>query len=227
MEEYGFSGPVAGSDIRNTLSKTFLWMFMGVLATAITSVYTFSSGLAETFLVNGTFPIICIIELAVVLIFSLCFRKASPTLVTVLFFGYSMITGITLSTIFYLYEINTIIIALFASAGLFGILAYMGYKTDKDISSLGTILTVGLIIALVVSILNLFIGNTMVEIVLDWVVIGIFLGFTLYDMNKIKGILESGMYDAEKVSIYGAMELYLDFINIFIRLLSIMGRSRD
>lgn len=227
MEEYGFSGPVAGSDIRNTLSKTFLWMFMGVLATAITAVYTFSSGLAIKFALEGTFAIIGIIQIVAVLVFSLIFRKASPTVVTVLFFAYSMLTGVTLSTIFLIYELETIIISLFASAGIFGILAYMGYNTNKDISSFGTILTVGLIIGLILSIINLFIGSSMMAIVLDWVILGIFLGFTLYDMNKIKGILESGMYDQEKVSIYGAMELYLDFINIFIRILSLMARSRD
>ena len=227
MEEYGFSGPVAGSDIRNTLSKTFLWMFMGVLATAITAVYTFSSGLAIKFALEGTFAIIGIIQIVAVLVFSLIFRKASPTVVTVLFFAYSMLTGVTLSTIFLIYELETIIISLFASAGIFGILAYMGYNTNKDISSFGTILTVGLMIGLLLSIRNLFIGSSKMAIVLDWVILGIFLGFTFYDMNKIKGILESGMYDQEKVSIYGAMELYLDFINIFIRILSLMARSRD
>ena len=126
-----------------------------------------------------------------------------------------------------IYDVSSIVIALFGSAGIFGVLAYAGYKTDKDISSIGNILMIGLIIGLVLSIINIFMGNTMLEIALNWGILAIFLGFTVYDMNKIKMILSSDEYDEDKVAIYGAMELYLDFINIFLRILAIFGKSKD
>lgn len=217
----------SGSDIKNVLAKTFLWMFLGVLGTAIVAVFTYTTGLAESFVFNGTYGLICVAELVVVLIFSLLFRKLSPTAVTILFFGYAMISGVTLSTIFYIYEVSSIVMALFGSAVVFGALAYAGYKTDKDISSIGNILMIGLIVGLVLSILNIFMGNTMLEIALNWGILAIFLGFTVYDMNKIKMILSSNEYDEDKVAIYGAMELYLDFINIFLRILAIFGKRRD
>lgn len=228
MQEFDEYNEVkSGSDIKNILAKTFLWMFLGVLGTAIVSVFTYTTGLAESFALNGTYAVICIAELAVVLIFSLLFRKLSPTAVTILFFAYAMISGVTLSTIFYMYEVSSIVIALFGSAGIFGVLAYAGYKTDKDISSMGNILMIGLIIGLILSIINIFMGNTMLEIALNWGILAIFLGFTVYDMNKIKMILSSDEYDEDKVAIYGAMELYLDFINIFLRILAIFGKSKD
>ncbi|MCI8965435.1 MAG: Bax inhibitor-1/YccA family protein [Clostridia bacterium] len=227
MQEFEYNEVRTGSDIKNVLAKTFLWMFLGILGTAIVAVFTYTSGLAESFVFNGTYALICIAELAVVLIFSLLFRKLSPTAVTVLFFAYAMISGVTLSTIFYIYELSSIVIALFGSAGVFGALAYAGYKTDKDISSMGNILMIGLIVGLILSIINIFMASTMLEIVLNWAILAIFLGFTLYDMNKIKMILSSNEYEEDKVAIYGAMELYLDFINIFLRILAIFGKHRD
>ena len=214
-------------DMRSTLGKTFLWMFMGLLATAIVAVFCATTGITETFALSGGLAIACILELVVVLVFSLCFRKLSSGTVTVLFFLYSMISGITLSTIFFVYEIESIALSFFGTAGVFGTLAYMGYKTDRDVSSMGTILITGLIVSIIVSIINLFVMNSILEVVLNWVILAIFLGFTIYDMNKIKNILESGEYESDKVAIYGAMELYLDFINIFIRILLIFGKRRN
>jgi len=227
MYENGYVETNTGSDVRNTLAKTFLWMFMGLLATAIVSVFCYATGITETFALNGGLAIAVILELVTVVVFSLCFRKASSGTVTVLFFLYSMISGITMSTIFFVYEMGSIALAFFGTAGVFGTLAYMGYKTDRDISSMGTILMVGLIIAIIVSIVNLFVMNSMIEVVLNWVILAIFLGFTVYDMNKIKNLLASGEYDSDKVAIYGAMELYLDFINIFLRILAIFGNRRN
>ena len=118
-------------------------------------------------------------------------------------------------------------IALFGSAGVFGALAYAGYKTDKDISSMGNILMIGLIVGLILSLVNIFLSNSTLDIVLDWVILFVFFGITAYDMNKIKSLAEDPSLDQSKLHIYGAMELYLDFINIFLRILSIFGKKRN
>lgn len=138
-----------------------------------------------------------------------------------------MINGLSLSVIFAAFDISTIGFAFLATAGLFGVLALYGYKTDKDISNWRTVLYTTLIIGLIVSLINLFLGNEMIDIILDWVILFVFFGLTVYDMNKIKQLAEEPDLDQSKLHIYGAMELYLDFINIFIRILSIMGRNRD
>lgn len=213
-------------DTNNSMIKIFFRMFLGLLATAISAFYTYKSGLYITIATGMSYGILAIIEIAVVLIFSLLFRKLSPTLVTILFYTYSFINGVTLSTIFAVFEITTIFYAFLTTAVLFGGLALYGYTTKRDITKASTIFTTALIIGLIVSLINLFIGNTIINIILDWVMLFVFAGLTVYDMNKIKAMEQYVEYDTEKFYIYGAMELYLDFINIFIRLLSIFGRGK-
>lgn len=208
--------------------KIFFRMFLGLLATALSAFYTYKSGLYIIIASGMSYAVLAIIEIAVVLIFSFMFRKLSPTAVTVLFYLYSFINGITMGTIFAAFNMNTIFYAFLTTALLFGGLALYGYKTQKDMTKASTIFTVALIVGLIVSVINLFIGNSLIDIILDWVMLLVFAGLTVYDMNKIRSISQYVEYDTEKFYIYGAMELYLDFINIFIRLLSIFGRnSRD
>lgn len=213
-------------DTNNSMIKIFFRMFLGLLATAISAFYTYKSGLYITIATGMSYGILAIIEIAVVFIFSLLFRKLSPTLVTILFYTYSFINGVTLSTIFAVFEMTTIFYAFLTTAVLFGGLAIYGYTTKRDITKASTIFTTALIIGLIVALINLFIGNTIINIILDWVMLFVFAGLTVYDMNKIKAMEQYVEYDTEKFYIYGAMELYLDFINIFIRLLSIFGRGK-
>lgn len=201
------------------MNKVFFRMFLGLLATAVTAFYTYKSGLY----MEIPYGLLAIIEVAVVIIFSLAFRKLSPTVVTALFFIYAFINGLTFATIFAIFEIETIGYAFFTTSALFGALSLYGYYTKKDMSKTGSILMVALCVGLVMSIVNLFLGNTMLDILLDWIILAIFCGLTIYDMNKIKAI--QGIMNEEKLYVYGAMELYLDFINIFIRLLSIFSRK--
>ena len=204
------------------LGKTFFWMFMGLLATGITSVFTYTSGIA----LELDFRMLAILELAVVFIFSLLFRKLPATVVTLLYFGYAILNGFTLSVIFYLYELSSIMYLFFVTAGLFGALAYIGMKTEKDLLSIGNFLSVGLLAGLVLSLINLILKNSVMDIVLDWFILALFLGITVYDVNKIKKMNEYQTMDPEKLYIYGAMEIYLDFINIFIRLLSLFAKRK-
>ena len=215
------------STTNSFLTNTFFRMFLGLLASVAAALYAYYSGFSVSMVDSGAYSILAFAELAVVLIFSLLFKKLSPTAVTVLFFGYAFLNGLTLSTIFAIFSLESIGITFAATALLFGSLAFLGYKTDKDISNWGTILTVTLLIGLILTVFNLFIGNTMLDVFLDWGILFIFFGLTVYDMNKLNAMYESGFCDDEKFYIYGAMELYLDFINIFIRILSLLGKSKD
>lgn len=227
MESYEEGNVIRSLDINSVLTSTFFRMFLGLLASAGTAFYVYQSGLYISVIMNGYFTTLALVELAVVLVFSLLFKKLSPTAVTLLFFAYAFLNGFTLSVIFAVFEISSVVYAFVGTAALFGVLSFIGYKTDKDISSWGTILSIALIVGLAVTIINIFVGSTMLDIVLDWAILLIFFGLTIYDMNKIKLMQDSGFCDDEKLYVYGAMELYLDFINIFLRILSLFGKRRN
>ena len=202
-------------------------MFIGLLSTAIVAWYTYSSGLFVDIITNGYFNILLILEVVVVLLFSFLFKKLSPMLVAILYFIYSMLNGVSLSTIFIAFELGSIIQLFIVSALLFGGFALIGFITKKDLSSWRTLLFGILISGVILSLINLFIGNSMLDLILDWVILFVFFGVTAYDVNTIKQLKFDSNLNQEKLYIYGAMQLYLDFINIFLRVLSIFGKRRD
>ena len=216
-------------NVQNKLfGKTFFWMFLGLLGSGLIAWYTYYSGLYFEILIEDSFSMLLIIELVAVLLFSFLFRKLPPIVVGILYFVYAALNGITLSVIFAVFELGSIIYLFFASAIIFAILGLIGYKTNKDLTKWSTYLNVFLIIGILLSVLNLFIlKNSTFDLILDWIILAIFFGVTVYDINKIKLLqLEDGI-NQEKVHIYCAMQLYLDFINIFLRILSIFGKRRN
>ena len=210
----------------NFISKTFLWMFLGLLATGIISVYTYNSGLLENMVYSNMFGVVAIIEIVVVLIFSLLFRKLSATAVSILYFIYAILNGFGLSVIFATFQLESVYLLFFVSALVFGIFAFIGYKTKFDLTKVGNILFALLLAGVIISIINLFLGNTILDIALSWFILILFFGITAYDMQRIKRWSQLPEFQAEKLHIYAAMEIYLDFINIFIRLLSIFGKRK-
>ena len=202
-------------------------MFLGLIGTAIVAAYTFYSGLCYQLLFSNAFAVVAIIELIAVLVFSFLFRKLSPTVAGIIYFIYAFLNGITLSTIFAIYELNSIVLIFIATAAIFGALAYIGYKTQRNLSDWHTILTVILIVGIIASIVNLFLQNSTLDILLTWGILILFGAFTIYDMNKLKEISQDESLDQEKLYIYGALQLYLDFINIFLRLLRLFASKRN
>lgn len=215
--------------IQNKLfGKTFFWMFLGLLGSGILAWYTYSSGLFIDILLGDYFNVLLIVELLVVLIFSLLFKKMPPIVVGILYFVYSMINGVTLSVVFVVFELSSIIYLFAISALLFAALGFIGYKTNKDLTSWRPYLTVFLIAGIVLSFVNIFLlKNTTFELILDWLILALFFGITIYDINKMKLLQEDSSIDTNKVHIYCAMQLYLDFINIFLRILSIFGKRKN
>ncbi len=219
--------PIKTMDMNGVLTNTFFRMFLGLLASAVTAIFAYYSELYIPLIMGDGFIFLGVAEIIVVLVFSLLFKKLSPTAVTVLYFIYAFLNGFTLSVIFAAFELSSIAYAFFGTAALFAILSYLGHKTERDISSFGTILIVALGIGLVLTLINLFLRNSLLDIALDWAILIIFFGLTVYDMNKIKKMGEMNFCDPEKLYVYGAMELYLDFINIFLRILSLFGKRRN
>ncbi len=208
--------------------KTFFWMFLGLLGSGILAWYTYSSGLFINILLGDYFNVLLIIELLVVFVFSLLFRKMPPVVVGILYFVYSMINGVTLSVVFVVFELSSIIYLFAISALLFAALGLIGYKTNKDLTSWRPYLTVFLIAGILLSVVNIFLlKNTTFELILDWLILALFFGVTIYDINKMKLLQKDSSIDTNKIHIYCAMQLYLDFINIFLRILSIFGKRKN
>jgi len=212
---------------RNSVfSKVFSWMFIGLLITGVSAYYVYASGLWLTLFTSNIIYLSMILELVLVFAVSYSLSRLSTTAATILFAIYSAVNGVNLSSIFAIYEINSMGIILLETSLLFGVLALIGHNTKIDVTKWGNILMIALLVSLVASIINIFIGSETFDLAVTWITLLIFGGFTIYDIKKIELLINSG-YDEKRVAIYGALQLYLDFINIFIKLLRLYGRRRD
>jgi FtsH-binding integral membrane protein len=209
------------------LGKTFLWMFIGLLVSGVVAWVTYTSGAFISLISGGSFYALLFLEIAVVIIFDLIFKKISPTAVGILYFLYAILNGLTLSFIFYAYELNSILYIFFATSLVFGILAYAGLHTEKDLSNWGSYIFAFLIAGMILSLINIFFHNPMFDMAVDWIILGVFCGVVIYDVNTMNRLLTNVDANPESMSIYCAMQIYLDFVNIFLRLLSLFGKSRD
>ena len=226
QENVIYSSDYSIREVNGMLSKTFTRMFTGLLITAVAAILTYRTSLIN--IVINFYWFLAIAEIALVIVFSLGFRKMSPGTVTTLYYAYAALNGVTLSTIFLVYNIGLIGKSFLMTSLLFGALAYYGHTTEKDLSKFGTILTVALLVGIIASIINLFLRSSMFEFVLDWIMLLVFSGLTMYDMNRMKAmgsLIETDSASTDKLYVYCAMQLYLDFINIFLRILKLLGRS--
>lgn len=212
-------------NLNNVFKKVYMWMFIGLLLTFATG-YFVSINENMAYKVYSLYWVLAIIEIILVIVLSARIGKMNITTSRIMFLTYSFVSGLTFSSIFIAYDMRSIIIVFFISALLFLIFAILGYVTKLDLTSVGTFLLMALIGIVICSIINIFVGNGTFEIVICSISILIFLGFTAYDVNKIKQ-LQDIYPDEDSLAIVGALELYLDFINIFLDLLRIVANNRD
>ena len=165
-------------------------------------------------------------ELVMVLVLAAKVFKMDPRKAMMWFYIYAGLNGITLTPIFLVYTHSAIYNAFFITAGTFGGMAMWGYSTKKDLSSLGSILVMGLWGIILASVVNLFIGNSGFQLILSYACVGIFVGLTAWDVQKLKNLAMSGQMTGG-VAVMGALQLYLDFINLFLNILFILGGKRD
>ena len=170
---------------KNIYLKTFLWMFLGLFATGLISVFAYTTNVLPTLILSGIWPILLIAEIVVVLLFSFLFRKLPPSVVLILFFIYAVINGVSISSIFYVFKLSSIIYLFFVASAVFGICVLYGYFTKKDLSKIGPILTITLIACLVISIVNLFLNVTLLDTIIDCVVLLLFFGMKML-LKKLK-----------------------------------------
>jgi FtsH-binding integral membrane protein len=215
------------------LAKVYAWMVGGLLLTGIVSFVisgsaTFLNLLSEN---PSILWIALIAELGLVVALSAAINKISPMVAGIMFLGYSFLNGITLSLLFMAYTAESLYSTFFISAGMFGAMSIYGFVTKRDLSGMGSFLFMGLIGLIIASLVNMFLQSAMVNWIASIVGVIIFTGLTAYDTQQIKEqyVLENepnGAALAQKGAIIGALKLYLDFINLFLMLLRVMGNRR-
>lgn len=222
-----------GINFSTIMNKVFSKMFIGLFVTAIAAYITYTSGVYVTILSNTFLSIgIAIAEFALVIYLSSRILKMDAMKANFWFYAYAVLNGITMAYIFAMFRSQTIFLAFACSAAMFGITALYGYITKKDLSTVGSVGLMLLVGVIITTLLNTFLFKSVgVDLFLLYAGLVIFAGLTAYDMQQIKQItamVDEGQKDlAECVSIMGALTIYMDFINIFIRLLSIFGRNDD
>ena len=217
------------------MSKSFGWMFAGLLVTFGVGIGAVASGLIFPIINSGLFIFTSIAELVMVFALSARVQKLQPSTATALFFGYAVLNGINLSSIFLVYDYGTLILAFLVGAVYFGVMAVYGNVTDRDLTGWGPKLMGGLVAlivcALMGSLLSMFgLNFGIADLLLCAVGLLIFMGLTAYDTQMLKYYYSYFGGDAamlHKASIIGALNLYLDFINIFLYIVRMLGRRNN
>jgi len=210
------------------IRRVYNWMALGLAVTAVTALYVVNSGLVFSLLSSPIVIIVLIVaELGIVIALSAAIGKLQSSTALFMFFAYAFLNGLTIAVIFLAYTKASIASTFFVTAGTFAVMSIYGYTTKSDLTSLGSFLMMGLIGIIIASCVNFFFRSPAFYWLITYVGIAIFVGLTAYDAQKIKEMGYagfSGSEDERKGAIIGALRLYLDFINLFLLLLRVLGR---
>ena len=207
-------------------AKMFLWLFVGLALTF--SVGYFVQGnepLINKIFSGGSYFLIWILEIVLALVLSIRIRKMNPTVTSILYMSYAALTGLTFSTLFIYYKIESIIFVFAISALVVLLFGIVGYVTKVDLSRIRMLLFMALIGLIIFGVVSVFVNNQLFDTGLVFLSLAIFLGYIAYDVQKIK----KNMYcidNEDALAIYGAFDIYIDFINIFMDLLRLFGKEK-
>jgi len=218
---------------RNILRNVYTWMALGLAITGVVAMYVSgNTQLVRSIVMNrGLFLGLIIGELALVWILSANIHRMSPTAATLSFAGYALLNGVTLSVIFLAYTGVSIATTFFVTAGTFGALSLYAVTTKRNLGGMGQYLFAGLIGIIIASVVNMFLGSATLDYAISFIGVFLFMGLTAYDTQMIKRWSDqignsADEADYMRVSIMGALKLYLDFINLFLFLLRFLGNRR-
>ena len=235
----------AGAISKKFMASVFGWMFLALgVSTIMAILFATNADLSQSLyhigergrhVLTGLGWAVALAPLAFIMIIMNRFSRMSAPVLTILFVVFAMLMGMSLSSLVITYTTSNLIGSFGAACAMFGIMAIMGYTTDKDLTNFGSILRMGLIGIIVASMVNWFIGSSMLDYMISIIGVAIFTGLTAYDVQKLKrigaGIEFQGQgiaaSDTKKLALMGALSLYLDFVNLFVMLLSLFGNRRD
>ena len=227
--------PATSAIAKTFMASVFLWMTFAMVITAITA-YWFASDEAligslfnfETGQMSGLGWFVMLTPLGFVLLMSFGYQKLSPAIMTLLFLAFSVLIGMSLSFILIVYTAASVYKTFAITAGMFGIMAVTGYTTKTDLTRFGSIMFMGLIGIIIAMVANFFLRSSTLEYIISVIGVLVFTGLTAYDVQKLKRIGSQPMdaVNSRKLAIMGALTLYLDFINLFLFLLRLLGARR-
>lgn len=216
----------SASEINSAMGRVYGHMALAVLTSMIVSFYVGTSQSLLAFFFTGIMKwIVIFAPLAAIFAITFMMEKVGKTGAQLMLHGFAALMGLSFATIFAVYNMGSIVSAFMGGAVLFGVMSGYGYFTKKDLSGLGSLLFVGLIAIIIASIINIFVGSTVFQMVISAIAILVFLGLTAYDTQRIRE--EVSMENDGIAEIRGALTLYLDFINLFLSLLQLFGEKKD
>lgn len=223
-------GNYASKAAQSTLLRSvYVWMTLALVITGFVSMYVAQSYQLISFIFGNKLALwgMLIAELAVVFYLSARINSISFTKATVMFIIYSILNGATLASIFLVYTMSSIASTFFVAAGTFGVMALYGYVTKSDLTRIGNICLMALIGLIIATLVSMFWLNSMLQMIITYAGVILFVGLTAYDSQKIKRLLTADgievTEETQKIALLGALTLYLDFINLFLYLLRLLG----
>jgi FtsH-binding integral membrane protein len=213
---------------RTFITRVYGWMAGGLATTGLVAAYT-AANPALIRAISGLFWVLILAELGIVMALSWAIKHMSPMMAISAFLFYAALNGLTLSMIFLIYTAESIGLTFFITAGTFGAMCIYGATTKRDLTSMGSLLSMALLGLILASVVNIFWHSSGLYWVVTYAGILIFVGLTAYDAQKIKRMHAAGMEGTEedrKAAVVGALALYLDFINLFLLLLRLFGRKK-
>ena len=223
-------GNYASKAAQSTLLRSvYVWITLALVITGFVSMYVAQSYQLISFIFGNKLALwgMLIAELAVVFYLSARINSISFTKATVMFIIYSILNGATLASIFLVYTMSSIASTFFVAAGTFGVMALYGYVTKSDLTRIGNICLMALIGLIIATLVSLFWQNSMLQMIITYAGVILFVGLTAYDSQKIKRLLTADgievTEETQKIALLGALTLYLDFINLFLYLLRLLG----
>lgn len=230
------SQPITRNIAKSFMANVFSYMFLGLALTGVTAWYFADNDLIFEYFINpetgAVSPLMYVVmfaPLGLVFLMSLGYNKLSSMAMLVIFIAFAILNGMSFSTIFLAYDLGAIYKAFGSASVVFALMAIVGYTTTTDLTKMGNILRIGLIAIIIAMVINMFMQSGAMDYLISIIGVVIFTGLTAYDVQKLKRIgsgVETGTASAQKLATYGALSLYLDFINLFLFLLRLFG-SRD
>jgi len=221
-----------GETFAALMRRVYLWMAIGLYLTAGVAFFVANSSLALVILGNPILYIgLFLGELALVIALSAAIHRLAPTTAIALFLLYAVLNGATMSVIFLVYTLTDITLAFVSSATLFAAMSFLGYFVRLDLSRLGAFLIMGLVGLVIATFVNLFLANSSLMWITTYAGIALFIGLTVYDTQRIKKTMTASLAAGDeqvvtRLGVLGALTLYLDFINLFLLILRLLGRRR-
>ena len=231
LQSYKKVANIINAGLRQYMLNVFSYMSGGLAVTALVAYFASTSQAFMSAMLSSPmlFWLIALAPLGIAFYLIIRISRMSPEKARGLFFGYSAIMGLSLSSIFLVYSTASIAQTFFVTSSMFLSMVIYGYVTERDLTSFGSFLLMGLIGLIIASVVNVFMESTTASLVISAIGVIVFTGLTAYDTQIIKSYYTELDSDgtSEKKAIIGAFRLYLDFINLFLYLLRFIGRARD